>query len=175
MAFPIPSGLSVSNKIAMQGEIDFSKTSIAASGTLTLINNLFGIIPGAAQGIRILELHLKTNTALNGSVGSNLDVRRQYGPTASLSTATILTSAGAIACDAAIDTRQIFSTTTGTKLINGAHPEDGSLSVATLDQAHVFRMPGTSDILRIQLQYPGAAAITSGKLAYVIVVEFANF
>lgn len=175
MVYPSPQGLVVSNKIAMQGVIDFSKTPLTASGTLTLIKNLFGVIPAAAQGIKILELHLKANTVLNGSNGSNIDVRRQCGPEASLSTATILTSAGAIACDAAAGTVQIFSNTTGTKAIDGAHPGDGSLSVATLAQAHVFRMPESSDVFRIQLQNPGAADITSGKLAYVLVVEFANY
>jgi hypothetical protein len=156
---------------AIYREVNFASTPIAASGTLTLVSDLFA---GRADGIRIKEVHLKAKTVLNGSNGSNLDIRRIYGDVTTASPVTIFTAAGCIACDAAADARQVFSTTTATKLIDGVHPEDGSLSVATLDDAMVFRFPGGSERFRLQLQNPGAAAITSGILQVIIVTDFAS-
>lgn len=141
--------------------IDFSRTNLSASGTITLVNDLFSSL--SSDAVQIEEVHILVQTALNGSNGSNIDITRRYStnPTTA-SDVTILTSAGAIACDAAAATRQVFSRTSGTKAINGAHPEDGSLSVVTLDQAHVHRISG--ERLQLRLSNPGAAAITSGIL-----------
>lgn len=168
MVINIPQGVVATNLQAIYREINFAAQNIAASGTLTLVSDLFA---GRADGIKIKEIHLKAKTALNGSSGSNLDIRRIYGATTA-SPVTIFTAAGAIAADAAANTREIFSTVTGTKAIDGAHPEDGALSVVTLDDATAVRFPGGGEIFRLQLQNPGAAAITSGILQVVIITEF---
>jgi hypothetical protein len=148
--------------------VNFSSTNtLAASGTLVLVNDLFG--SANADAVQIDEIHIKVNTVLNGSNGSNIDIVRRYGDPSTASDVTIFTAAGAIACDAAADTRQIFSKTTGTKLIDGAHPEDGSLSVATLDDAFVNRF--SNERFQLRLSNPGAAAITSGKVTIQIKVS----
>jgi hypothetical protein len=166
----IPQSVVASPLQAIYREINFASTNIAASGTLTLVSDLFA---GRADGVRIKEVHLKAKTALNGSNGSNLDIRRIYGATTA-SPVTIFTAAGCIACDAAASAREIFSVNTATKLIDGAHPEDGALSVATLDDALLFRFPGGGEVFKLQLQNPGAAAITSGILQVIIVTDYAQ-
>ena len=117
--------------------VNFAGTNLSASGTIVLVSDLFSAC--LSDAVQINEVHLFAKTALNGSNGSNLDVTRRYGTDpASASDVTIFTSAGAIACDAAANVTQVFSKTSGTKLIDGAHPEDGSLSVVTLDDALAF-------------------------------------
>jgi hypothetical protein len=141
--------------------MDFSKTNLSASGTLTLVKDLFSSLN--ADAVQIDEVHIFVKTALNGSTGSNIDITGRYSVNPdTASDVTIFTSAGAIACDAAANVRQVFSKTTGTKAINGTHPEDGSLSAATLDQAYTHRING--ERWQLRLGNPGAAAITSGVL-----------
>lgn len=148
--------------------VNFAGQNLSASGTIVLVSDLFSAC--LSDAVQINEVHLFAKTALNGSNGSNLDVTRRYGTDpASASDVTIFTSAGAIACDAAANVTQVFSKTSGTKLIDGAHPEDGSLSVVTLDDAFVNRRNG--ERFQLRLSNPGAAAITSGILIVQIQVS----